>query len=328
MKAFSYTRAASVSEAVGQLTSSGRTTVALSGGTDLMDLMKEGIVAPDVVVSLSGISGLDTISTQSGGTLRIGARVTLAQLAANSVIATGFKALSDAAGNAATPQIRNMATIGGNLLQRPRCWYFRKEELSCLKKGGSSCPAVNGENRYLAILGGGPCYAVHASSPSCALLALDAKVNVTGASGARQIDLGGFFALPSVDPTRENNLLPGDVITSIDLAPLPAGSTSAYIKVKQKEAFDWAMAEVAVRLTVSSGKITDSRVILGAVAPVPWRSTAAENALKGQTVSSSLMTQAAQAALTGAKPLSDNGWKVPVAQSLVEQALKLAAGLS
>lgn len=328
MKNFAYVKATTATEAA-QLVTAGSNRQLLAGGVDLLDLMKEHLLEPEVLVALSGVSGLNQIEKLSTGVLRIGARVTLAELAGSSVLSSsGAKALVDAASGAATPQIRNMATLGGNLLQRPRCWYFRKEEAACLKKGGSGCPAVLGENHYLAILGGGPCYAVTASSPSIALLALDAKLNLTSATGTRQLSLSGLYQGPSVDPKKETTLAAGEVITSVEIPAPVTGMTQAYVKLRQKEAFDWAMSEVAVRLIVSGGVVSDVRIVMGAVAPIPWRPTSAENLLKGKALTTTLAAQVATEAVAGAKALSDNAWKINATKTLVEQALLAAGGLA
>jgi len=327
MKSFAYVQATSVSDAVSQVTAGpGRTL--LSGGIDLVDLMKEHLLEPDTLVATSGIGGINTLTAYSDGRIRLGARMTLAEVAASSVIASSLPALVSACSEAATPQIRNRATLAGNLLQRPRCWYFRSEDVSCLKKGGASCPGVTGDNRYLAILGGGPCYAVQASSTSIALTALDAMVQVTGTAGSRAIALSSLYVSPSTDPTREHGLQAGDVVTYIDVPAQPAGSKNAYLKVRHKEAFDWAMAEAAVRLTLSGSTVTAARIVLGGVAPVPWRATQAETLLVGKPMSASLAAQAAAAAVADARPLSLNGYKINAASYVVEQALLKAAGLA
>lgn len=327
MKNFAFARAASVSEAISLVTAGGDRRL-MSGGVDLLDLMKERLVNPEVVVATSGISGLNLIEKLSTGVLKLGARVSLADIASSATLTTSAKSLVDAASGAATPQIRNMATLGGNLLQRPRCWYFRKAEVSCAKQGGIGCPATTGENRYLAILGGGPCYTVTASSPSIALVALDAKINITGTAGNRQIGIASLYQAPSVDVTKETTLALGDVITSVEIPVQPTGSKNVYLKLRHKEAFDWAMSEVAVRLTLSSGVVSDARIVLGAVAPIPWRATSAETLLKGKTFTATLAAQAAAEALVGAKVLTDNGYKINATKTLVEQALLSAGGLA
>ena len=328
MKNFGYIRAATVNDVVNELAVSGRDTLVLSGGMDLLDLLKEELVTPDVMVSLAQVQGLESITVAADGKTTIGARVTLASLASNSDLQSRYGVLADAAAKAATPQIRNRATIGGNILQRPRCWYFRKHEFDCLKKGGNSCPGAAGENRYLAVLGGGPCYAVHASSLAVALVALDATAAISRPGGSRTSLVKDLFVSPGEDPTREHRLADNEVITSFQLPAPRVGSTNTYVKVRHKEAWDWAMAEAAVQLVVSGGLITDARVVLGGVAPIPWRSTDAEGVLKGKAPSTALMAQAANAAVAATRPLSDNAYKVPAAYHVVEQALLNAAGLA
>lgn len=327
MKQFAYVRATSVSDATTQVLAGGDRRI-LAGGVDLLDLMKEHLAEPDVLVSLGSVTGLSSIQQLTSGVIRLGSRVTLGSLASSTLLSSSAKAVVDAASGAATPQIRNMATLGGNLLQRPRCWYFRNEQVSCLKKGGTTCPATTGDNRYLAILGGGPCYAVTASSPSIALAAMDALVNVSGTAGSKTIALTALYQSPSVSVTKETTLAAGDVITSVDIPVQAAGSKTVYLKQRHKEAFDWAMAEVAVRLTITNGTMTDVRIFLGAVAPIPWRATSAEALLKGKTLTASLATQAATEALAASKTLSGNGYKVNTARYLVEQAILSAGGLA
>lgn len=328
MRNFGYVRASTVSDVVNELAVGGRDTSILSGGVDLLDLLKEELVNPDVVVSLSQVPGLESVSVATDGKTTVGARATLASLAANLDLQTRYRALADAAAKAATPQIRNRATLGGNILQRPRCWYFRKQEFDCLKKGGNSCPGAAGENRYLAILGGGPCYAVHASSLAVALVALDASAVISRPGGSRTSLVKDLFIGPSEDPTREHRLADNEIIVSVILPAPKVGSTNCYTKVRHKEAWDWAMAEAAVQLVVSGGLITDARVVIGGVAPVPWRSAEAEVVLKGKAPSATLMAQAAEAAMVVARPLSDNAYKVPAAYHVVEQALLQATGLA
>lgn len=323
MRAFAYTRATGRDEVVELLEDGARL---LAGGMDLLDLMKEGIETPEVVVSLADLTDLRGVSWGEDGSALVGCRTTLAQISNDVLLEAAFPALTEACAKAATPQIRNRATLGGNLLQRPRCWYFRKAELGCLKTGGDGCPAVEGENRYHAILGGGPCWAVHASSPAVALMALDASLLIQGPDGTRVERVDGFFTPPTVDPTRENRLGDADLIVGVQLAKPPAGSSSAYYKVRHKEAWDWAMAEAAVRLTISGDRITAARVALGGVAPIPWRSSAAEAALVGKAPSEATFAAAADASVAAAAPLRDNSYKVDAARHVVEQALLQAAG--
>lgn len=300
-----------------------------AGGIDLVDRMKEGLAAPDELVELHAIAGehgarmRGIVATDDGG-WRIGALVTLGQLAGYDDLPPAYGAIKDAAGNAATPSIRNGATVGGNLLQRPRCWYFRHSDLLCLKKGGYECLAVSGDNRFNAILGGGPSFIVHPSSLGSAVVALDAKITIAGEKGLRTIPAEELFAPPTVDPTKEHTLAPGEVLVSIDLPPALAGQRSAYHFAKEKQSQDWPLAEASVRCTVEGGVIREARVGLGHVAPIPWRSKEAEDVLEGATPSAELFEKAAKAALSVAEPLEGNAYKVPLAQGVLRYALHFA----
>jgi len=307
-----------------------------AGGLDLLDRMKEGLETPDELVELSSLQGelgqqLRALESTATG-LTIGALVTLAQLAQlaqHDDLNTrniGHAALRQAAASAATPGIRNLATLGGNLLQRPRCWYFRSADLHCLKKGGSACLAITGENKYHAILGGGPSFIVHPSTLASALLALDARVEIAGET-TRIIPIAELFVSPKTDPKREHILAPGELLTRVLLpAPGPA-ARSAYAVAKEKQSHDWPLAEAVVNLSLEAGVIKSVRVVLGHVAPVPWRSAEAEAALTGQKPGAALFARAAAAALAPARPLKHNAYKIPLAQGLLREALHRAADL-
>jgi len=300
-----------------------------AGGIDLIDRMKEGLDTPDELIELQAVGGehgarMRGIAATDEGGWRIGALVTLGQLATFADLPSAYGALAAAAGNAATPSIRNGATVGGNLLQRPRCWYFRHSDLLCLKKGGYECLAVSGDNRFNAILGGGPSFIVHPSSLGSALVALDASVTVASAKGLRTVPVQELFALPAVDPTKEHTLAPGEVLVSVDLPPPLAGQRSAYHFAKEKQSHDWPLAEASVRCTVEGGLMREVRVGLGHVAPVPWRSKEAEDALEGVAPSTAAFERAAGAALSVAKPLEGNAYKVPLTQGVLRYALHFA----
>ncbi len=276
---FEWTNARSIDDAVGQLNDKA---LPKAGGIDLLDRLKEGLDAPSRLVNIRTIPGLDSVKEESGW-LRIGPLVTLAQIAEHPVIRKQYTALADAALNAATPQIRNAATVGGNLLQRPRCWYFRSDQFHCLRKGGDTCFAQEGENEFHAIFDNEVCAVVHPSAAACALTALRAKVKVQGKERKREIALDDLFVRPETDVTREHVLNSGELLTEI-LVPAPSDATrSAYTKVGQKESFDWPMAEVAVVLESRGGVVSKASIVLGAAAPVPWRATGAEKALARQT---------------------------------------------
>src|SRR6202167_3869131 len=296
---------------------------ALAGGVDLLDLLKQNLAAPANLVNLKGLTGLDLIEETGDGGMRIGAIVKLSALAADPRVRARYTAIAEAAGEAATPQIRNLATVGGNLLQRPRCWYFRNPDVNCLKKGGDTCYSIGGLNRYHAILGGGPSFIVHPSNLAPALIAMRASATIVGAAGQRTIELEKFFTLPTVDPKRENSLKPGEIITEVIVPAPSAGVRSHYLEAREKQSFDWPLVSVAIVLdgAVGAKTVRDARVVMGAVAPVPWRSVGAEAALKGAPLDESRARTAAEAALKDAQPMSDNAYKVVIAKVIVRRAI-------
>ncbi|HUY25958.1 MAG TPA: xanthine dehydrogenase family protein subunit M [Candidatus Binataceae bacterium] len=301
---------------------------AIAGGVDVLDLMKQGIATPAMLVNLKGLSGLDGIELKPGGELRLGALAKLHEVAANRDVQARFTAISDAAGEAATPQIRNLGTVGGNLLQRPRCWYFRNPLVNCLKKGGEKCYSIGGLNRYHAILGGGPSYIVHPSNLAPALIAYGASARMMGPEGERTVALEKFFTLPEVDPKRENDLGAGEIITEV-IVPAPApGARGVYLEVREKQSFDWPLVSVAVVIVPSADRktIRDARVVMGAVAPIPWRAPAAEKAIIGAPLDEAHARAAADAALAQAQPMSDNAYKVAIAKAIVRRAILAAGG--
>jgi xanthine dehydrogenase YagS FAD-binding subunit len=294
-----------------------------AGGVDLVDRMKEGLDKPATVVSLSDIPGRDVIAV--GPPARIGSMATLARLAADTGLRAKFPALSDAAAGAATPQIRHMATIGGNLAQRPRCWYYRSADFDCRKKGGSECYAQHGENRFHAIFDTDIlCCCIHPSATGTALLAYGATLETVSTKGKRKISMEEFFHQPTVDATRENSLGYGEIIETIEIPAPPDGTRAVYRKLKEKESFDWPIVETCVLLTMDGGAVRDARVVFGSVAPTPRRSLEAEALLKGARPSDELARRAAEAAVAKAKPLEHNAYKVRLARVELERALRQA----
>jgi xanthine dehydrogenase YagS FAD-binding subunit len=298
-----------------------------AGGIDLLDLMKEGLLTPRRLVNLGAIPDLAVIAQADDGTVRIGANVTLAQLAAEPLIRARYRALADAAGRSASPQIRQVATVGGNLLQRPRCWYFRSRDHHCLRKGGDVCFAFAGENQYHAIFDHNGCAIVHPSTSATALVAFDARLELTGsAANKRIVRLEEFFVLPEVDIQRENDLRPEEMLTAILLPPQPATSRSLHIRQGEIDSFDWPVADVAAVLDLApNGSCRKAAVILGAAAPVPHRAKAAQAMLIGKAIDEGVARAAAQAALQGAAPLTKNAYKLPIFETLVRRAILGAA---
>jgi len=331
MKAFEWTNPSSVGEAVKMLRVSTPGDIdeaprPIAGGQDLLTTMKDYTSRPVRVVNLKNIRGLNQIKV-SGRGLTIGALVTLSELEEHADVRKSFPGLVEAAHSIATPQIRNLGTVGGNLCQRPRCWYFRLEEVSCLKKGGSECYAVSGENKYNAIIGGGPSYIVHPSDLAPMLLALGASVTVVGAKGKRSIPLDKFFTLPSEGNIRRENVLKNEeIITEIVVPSSPVAAHSTYLKFKERESLDFALASAAVAVQLGDNReVKDARIVLGGVAPIPWRVPAAEKFVTGKSLTPEVLAETAKIALAEAKPLEKNAYKVPLTQTLVRRALAKAA---
>ncbi|MGC2519562.1 MAG: FAD binding domain-containing protein [Burkholderiales bacterium] len=322
-------RAGSVTVADAMLAKSGRTDAVIlkAGGIDLLDLMKEGLLNPRRVVNLRGIPELGRIVEEPGGALRIGSMVTLAQLAEHPLVRARYSAVAQAAGQSASPQIRHVATIGGNLLQRPRCWYFRSLHHHCLRKGGATCFAFAGENQYHAVFGHDGCAIVHPSTAATALVAFNAAAELVGAQGAKRVvALEAFFLRPDQDVERENDLKPGEILTAVVLPPSKPGLRSAHLRQGEVDSFDWPIADVAAVVDLDSGGVCrKASVVLGAAAPVPYRAKGAESVLAGKRISEDTARSAARAAVAGAAPLSGNAYKLPVFEALVRRTLLSAA---
>ena len=333
MKAFEFTSPTTVEDAVKQLAPSDdpNTDVdlnprPLAGGQDLLTTMNEYITQPTRVVNLKQLPNLNQIEFDAKTGLKIGALVTLAQLVEHPDIVKHFPGLAEAAHSVASPQIRNLGTIGGNLCQRPRCWYFRLEHVVCIKKGGAECYAQSGENKYNAILGGGPSYIVHPSDLAPMLVALDAKVTVVGSGGSREIPLGKFFTLPRENVRRENVLANDEIITHVHVPASPFAAKSTYLKFRERDSLDFAMSACAAAVELDGKNVKQARIVLGGVAPIPWRVVKAEALLEGKPFSPGLAAEVATQALNGAKPLEKNGYKVPLTQTLVRRALAKVCG--
>jgi xanthine dehydrogenase YagS FAD-binding subunit len=326
MKAFSNATPRDLGDAVSLLDKAragSRTAVVAGGGSDLLGMIKERLVQPDVLVNLKTIRGLDEVLAAVDG-VKVGGLITLEALSRHSVIRSRYAALAEAAESVGTPQIRNVATLAGNICQRPWCWYFRNG-FPCLKNGGKVCYAVTGENQFHSIFGGGPSYIVHPSDTAPVLVALDARFRIVGPGGERVVPAADFFTLPERDPARENVLGPQDVLAEVLLPPLPAGAKSTYFKVLDREAWTHAVVSAAIVLDTDGDVCRSARIVLGGVAPVPWRLPRVERMLAGQRITPELAAKAGDVAVTGATPLAKNGYKVPLTKAMVRRALLSAA---
>ena len=323
MNRFTYVDCATVDEALSQMNGDA---VVKAGGIDLLDLMKEGVVAPPKLVNIRNISSLHRIAAAEKG-LELGPLATLTEISEHPAIRKQYTALADAAGHAATPQVRNMATLGGNLMQRPRCWYFRSAEFDCRKKGTSDeCHAIAGENQYHAITNNGMCAMVHPSSTAVPLLAMDAEVELTSKSGKRTVAIREFYLAPEEDLQHETAVKPGELITAIRV-PAPAeGTRSAYQKYGEKESFDWPLADAGVVLEMDGDTCRKAAIVLGVAAPTPIHATDAESALRGKAINEQTAREAGKLAVARATPLSQNGYKVQLFQTAVYRTILLAAG--
>jgi xanthine dehydrogenase YagS FAD-binding subunit len=322
VKNFEWVQPETVADAVSALGHTGA--MPLAGGVDLLDRLKERLDAPTRLVSLRKLPGLDTLEV-AGGAAKIGANVTLARLADDAALRKSHRIIGDAASHAATPQLRAMATLGGNLAQRPRCWYFRSHDFACRKKGGTTCFALDGDNSNHAIFGNKLCAATHPSTIVTALLALEARVVIAG-KRPREVELASFFIAPETDLKREVDLQPGDLITHVIVPPSQAFMRTAYRKEVAKQSFDWPLVDVAVALAMEGRICRKATIVLGAVAPTPRRATEAEKALAGVTVDILAAGKAARLALAGATPLAHNDYKVPILQAVVARTILAAAG--
>ena len=290
----------------------------VGGGSDLLGMVKEHLVTPDVLVNLRSIPALNQVKEQ-GDQVVIGGLIPLSELAENPLIRTRYAVLSEAASVVGTPQIRNAGTLAGNVCQRPWCWYFRNG-FPCFKNGGKTCFSVTGENEFHAIFGGGPSYIVHPSDTAPALVALDAQFRIAGPSGERTVAAADFFAPPSRDPARENVLAHDEVLTEVHIGP-HANLRSTYHKELDRESWTHAVASVAIALAMEGVTCKKARVVLGGVAPIPWRVPKVEAMLEGQRITPELAAQAGQTAVEGARPLAKNGYKVKLTAAIVKRTL-------
>jgi len=324
MNKFAFVDCVTVDEALGQL---GEGAAIKAGGIDLIDLMKDDIVSPSKLVNIRNVESLRGITVTQDG-LRLGPLSTLSEIAAHPQIQKSYSALSDAAGHAATPQVRNMATLGGNIMQRPRCWYFRSTDFDCKKKSATSddCHAHTGENQYHAIMNNDVCAMVHPSSTAVPLLAMNAQVELTSKRGKRTVAMTDFYIPPEKSLTNETIVQPGEIITAVFVPAPESGTRSAYQKYGEKESFDWPLADAGVVLVMEGTHCRKAAIVLGVAAPTPIRSSAAEAVLTGKTIDEATARAAAAAAMQAATPLSQNGFKTQLFQTAIYRTVLLAAG--
>jgi xanthine dehydrogenase YagS FAD-binding subunit len=323
LRSFDYVRPGSIRDAIRHLSSDGARIHA--GGTDLLSCLRDKVFDAQKVVSISKLNRLKGIGQLGDGSMRIGALTTVAEVAGNRIVQSRYAALAQAASQVASPQLRNQGTIGGNICQKPWCWYYRGD-FQCLRKGGDRCYAENGENQYHCIFGGdGLCYIVHPSDTAPALAALEAKVRIAGPGRARTVPIDEFYVRPAEDVQRETILEPDEMVTEIIVPPAPEGLRSSYRKVRVRQSFDFALAGVALALQFSDGKVTDGRVVLSGAAPIPWRSRNVEGVIIGKTLDSRTIANAGDAVVSGAEPLQNNGYKIPLFRGIIEEQLRAIA---
>jgi xanthine dehydrogenase YagS FAD-binding subunit len=325
VKAFAYVNPTNEKEAVAALSPEFEKALPIGGGQDLLARMKDYVTQPDKVVNVK--NALESTVTAANGGLRIGAAMKMVDVAEHAEIGKLYPAIAAAAIEVGTPQIRNQGTVGGNLNQRPRCWYYRNEEFVCFKKGGNTCFSPAGENQFHAILGGGPTYIVHPSSLAVPMVAYGATFRILGPKGERMVPAADYFTMPTLQNVRtENVLAPNELLTHVIL-PAPGNLKSGHYEVRYKASHDWPIAFATVLLAMNGTTVQSARVVMGAVAPVPWRSQPAEQALAGKTITEETAMAAADAALANAHPLSQNAYKIQVAKTAVKRAILRAAGL-
>jgi xanthine dehydrogenase YagS FAD-binding subunit len=323
MKTFANKNAQSIEQAVSlmqQARKNGQTPAVAGGGSDLLGMVKEYLVKPDILVSLKAVKGHDQVAATAGGNVDIGGLITLDNLRSHSLVRGKYAVLAEAAEVVATPQIRNVGTLAGNVCQRPWCWYFRNG-FPCLKNGGDQCFSITGDNRFHAIFGGGPSFIVHPSDTAVALVALDAKFRAIGPSGERTVPAAEFFILPQQDAKKENALAEDEILAGVQLPAAHAARRSTYNKVLDREAWTHAVVSVAVVLDMEKDICQRARIVLGGVAPIPWRLQKVEALLTGQRITPELAAKAGDASIAGAQKLSHNAYKLPMTKALVRRTV-------
>jgi xanthine dehydrogenase YagS FAD-binding subunit len=325
VKAFAYINPTNEKDAVAALSPQFEHSLPIAGGQDLLARMKDYITQPERLVNVK--NALESGVKPLNGGLQIGAAMKMIDVAEHPEILKMYPAIAEAAIEVGTPQIRNQGTVGGNINQRPRCWYFRNEEFVCFKKGGNTCFSPQGENQFHAILGGGPSFIVHPSSLAVPFVAYGATFRLAGPNGERIVPAAEYFTLPTLENVRRENVLaPNELLTHVML-PAPGNVKSGHYEVRYKASHDWPIAFATVLLAMNGTTVQSARVVMGAVAPTPWRSQPAEQALAGKAITEQTAAAAADAALRDARPLSQNAYKIQVAKTAVKRAILRAAGI-
>ncbi len=307
-----------------QVAADGRRASFAGGGSDLLALVKDQIVTPDVIIHLTTIKGADRVDRSAAG-LSIGGLITLDTLSRDQTVRDQYTVLAEAAGAVATPQIRNVGTLAGNVCQRPWCWYYRNG-FPCYKAGGNRCFSVAGENEFHAIFGGGPSFIVHPSDTAPALMALGATFSISGPGGDRRLSAPEFFTSPRQNAAKENALADDEVLIAVQIPVAKPGVRSTYKKLMDREAWTHAVVSAAVVLEMNGDVVRSARVVLGGVAPIPWRLPAVEKVLTGQKITDAVLREAGEVAVVGARPMSQNAYKVPLTRNLVRRTIKELAG--
>jgi xanthine dehydrogenase YagS FAD-binding subunit len=322
MPNFTYLKAKSLKEAIAQLSSKGAKIQA--GGTDLLGCLRDDVFSAEKLVSIGQLKALRGIGQTRDGGLRIGALTTITEIENNKTVRERYSALAQAASEVGSPQLRNQGTVGGNICQKPRCWYYRGE-FHCLRKGGDMCYAFQGENQFHCIFGGHLCYIVHPSDTAPALVAFEAMVRVSGPGGTRLAPIARFHVPPGDNVQKETILNPDEIVTEILLPPPAKGLRSSYRKVRARRSWDFALASVALAFQFDGEKIAKARVVLGGAAPVPWRSKEAEEVITGTRLDAETVNRAAAAAVKNAQPLKHNTYKIPLFRGILEEELTAMA---
>jgi xanthine dehydrogenase YagS FAD-binding subunit len=324
MREFKIAEPRTTDELAALLAETTETTALIAGGTDLLDELKSGVATASLVVDLRGVAGLGGIAKERDG-LRIGSMTRVADLAGNAEIGRDYPSLKEAALSLATPQLRNVGTVGGNLCQRPRCWYYRDPEVVCRKKGGYNCYAYQGRNKYHCLFGGTSCFIVFPSDLAPALISLGAKATIGSAKGDKVVPLEEFYVLPEVDVTRETALAKGQYLKSVWVPAPKAGQKAAYVKLKERATWDFALVSAAVAGVATGGVFSEISIVMGGVAPVPWRLKKAEVVLRGQAATEAIIRRAADEVLKDAAPMRENAYKADLVFAALKQAVLAVA---